>query len=154
MNWVYPESLHVGTAVWMAQREGRLARDDGPGERDDLGPEARKRLGYLRVASLLGRLRVSLAAARGDGGRPDLAVVLLGPMLWSRYAVGGDDVRLAVHADGPAAGDVVVVTEASVVEALVTARLAARDAVRLGLVRLYGSPADAGAALDWLAAIR
>ena len=24
MNWVYPDSLHVSTAVWVAQRAGRL----------------------------------------------------------------------------------------------------------------------------------
>ena len=43
LNWVYPDSLHVGTAVWMAQEAGRLARDNLAGN-DDLTPEARNRI--------------------------------------------------------------------------------------------------------------
>jgi hypothetical protein len=54
--------------------------------------------------------------------------------------------------DGPAPGNVVV-TEAPVIEALLAGRLAAREAVALGLVRLYGSAADSGRALDRLAAL-
>ena len=37
MNWIYPESLHVGTAIWIAQSDGRLASDE-LAQQDDLAP--------------------------------------------------------------------------------------------------------------------
>lgn len=154
MNWSYPDSLHVGTAVWLAQRDGRLARDAAPARGDGLSAEASSRLRYLKLALLLHELGRVLAEAPGRRVRPNLAVVLLEPMLWSRYAVEDGRVRSTVHAGGPEGGDVVIVTEAPVIEALVAGRLPARDAVRLGVLRLYGSPADSSAAIDWLSATR
>lgn len=143
LNWVYPDSLHVGTAVWRAQATGKLARED-------LAPNA---LGYLRTSMLLGRLRLALDAAHASAPRPHLSVVLLGPVLWSRYESTDDGVRLQVHVDAPAQGDVVVVTDVPVIDALVAGHLGAREALELGVVRVYGSAADSGHAIEWLSAI-
>lgn len=152
LNWVYPDSLHVGTAVWMAQEAGRLARDNLAGN-DDLTPEARNRLGYLRASLLLAKFRLALDAVRGSGSRPNMSVVLLGPVLWSRYENTEAQLRLELHVGGPAQGDVVVVTDAPVIDALVAGRLGAREALELGVVRVYGSAADSGHAIEWLSAI-
>jgi hypothetical protein len=42
-----------------------------------------------------------------------------------------------VHADGPAEGDVVVVTEALVVKAIVERQLSMADALAGGMIRIY-----------------
>ena len=152
MNWVYPDSLHVGTAVWVAQRAGRLTVDR-LAERDELTPEARNRFGYVKATFQLRMLKSVLADARGAQGDPNLAVLLLGPMLWSRYQPDGNDIRLDVHVDGPRQGDVVVVTEAEVVAALVHGRLSGREAIELGLVKFYGEAARSKKAGEWLSAI-
>jgi hypothetical protein len=152
MNWVYPDSLHVRTAVWQAQSDGRLPRD-GLSDRTELTAEARAQFGYLRTTRLLGQLRAVLEGARASGQRPNLAVVLLGSMLWSRYEMQDDGLQLQVHVDGPQPGDIVVVTESAVIDALVEGRLAGREALALGVLRMYGSAADAENASRWLASI-
>src|SRR5262245_17633581 len=152
MNWVYPDSLHVATAVWSAQGAGRLAREE-LASRDDLAPEARNRLGYLKATRLLGEFSTVLGHAGRDSPRPNLAVVLLGPLLWTRYEAQNEGLRMYVHVDGPARGDVVVVTEAPVIEALISGKVSARDAVALGVIKLYGSSGDARNALEWLSAV-
>jgi hypothetical protein len=152
MNWVYPESLHVRTAVWQAQLDGRLARDE-LSDRAELTAEARAQLGYLRTTRLLGQLRGTLAGAKGPEPRPTLAVVLLGPMLWSRYEMSDGGLQLQVHVNGPQPGDIVVVTESAVVDALIAGNLSGREAFELGLLRIYGRAADAENAVEWLSAV-
>jgi hypothetical protein len=110
MNWVYPESLHVRAAVWRAQQAGQIEREELP---------------YLKVAFLLKALRPHLAA--------NTSVVLLTPMLWTRY--GPEGVR--VHAEGAARGDAVLVTEAAVVKAIVEKRLTLAHALAGGVLRSY-----------------
>jgi hypothetical protein len=134
MNLAYPQALHVHTAVWKAQLGGRLERDE---------------LGALRVNLLLSQLRAHLAAFPASA-RPNLTLVLLGPMLWSRYQPDGGGVRLSVHVDGPGKGDVVLVTEAPVVKALLEERLSAREALDSGLLRVYGNAEESAAAMRWL----
>ena len=148
MNWIYPNSLHVGTQVWMAQRAGRL-ESDAFARRDDLTIEARNRYEYLQAKHWLRQLQARLAGPSKRGERPNIAVVLLGPMLWSRYQASGSDVTLAVHVEGPAEGDVVVVTEPPVIKALAYGRLTVHEALELGVIRFYGKPAISQAAVEW-----
>ena len=112
MNWVYPMSLQVRTDVWGAQQAGALERAEPSYETVELMMTALRR--YL----------------------PDNAsVVLLTPMLWTRFSPGATQ----FHSDGPAPGDVVYVTEAAVVQAIVLRRVTLADALAGGLVRLYPS---------------
>jgi hypothetical protein len=110
LNWVYPESLHVRAAVWRAQQAGQIEREELP---------------YLKVAFLLRALQPHLAA--------NTSVVLLTPMLWTRYSSEG----VRVHAEGSAQGDAVLVTEAAVVKAIVEQRLTLADALAGGVLRIY-----------------
>lgn len=145
MNWAYPDSLHVRTAVWKAQSAGTLAQDaveEGPNQ-----------LAFARTVFELRRLSKLLDDARRGGPRPSIALVLLESMLWSRFETAGGSLALQLHVEGPAPGDVVIVTEAAVVSALVTGSVTARDAIRLGLAKLYAPPPDATATIGWLAAI-
>lgn len=105
LNFVYPNALHVRSAVWKAQMDGLLLRDDRPAA-------AKALVGYGAAVKDLGRLRNGLSLVRdNDGNDPAISIVLAGPMLWARLARDGTDLDMALHASGPAAGDVVLVTD-------------------------------------------
>ena len=150
LQFAYPKALHVGTAVWQAQLAGELPAD-AIARRDDLSPEARSRLRLIKAKAMLGRLAARLAAGT-PGSHPPLAVVLVGTVLWTRFEGGDTPVRADVHVSGPAAGDVVAVTEIAVVEAIADGSLDVATAIDRGLLRLYGDPAAVGTAHAWLAA--
>jgi len=150
LNLAFPLSLHVGTAVWQAQLAGRLPRDP-LALREDLTPQARDGLRMMQASAALGRLALRISGASTAAARPDLAVVLLGPVLWSRFESGA--VTPQVHVAGPRDGDVVIVTDLAAVEALADGDLGFGDALDLGVMRLYGPPTEVAAALRWLAQV-
>lgn len=150
LHWKYPNAVHVGTAVWMAQRDGALERDPLR-SRDNLTSDARNRLAYLHALLQLRQLQTKLAAPQQEPQRLSVAVLLLGPMLWSRYSVDGKEVTLATHVEGPDEGDLVVVTEAPVIRALARNRLSVHQAIELGVIRFYGDSVTSQAAVQWIA---
>jgi hypothetical protein len=88
---------------------------------------------------------------------PAFSMVLIRVMLWTRFEPAGATLNMEVHAAGPAGDDVVIVTDEPVIGALLDGRLTAEQARQLGLVRLYGSPADAAnvaSLLDRLTAVK
>jgi len=152
LNIAYPESLHVGTAVWQAQLAGRLARDP-LAQRGDLTPDARATLRLIKANAFLGQLALRMSQPSTVTARSNLAIVLLGPVLWSRFETASGPVRPSVHVQGPEGGDVVVVTDIAVVEAIAGGRLGFEEAIELGVVRLYGPAQDVAAARRWLVEI-
>jgi hypothetical protein len=151
LNIAFPESLHVGTAVWQAQLAGALPRD-ALAQQGDLAPEARTTLRLLKANALLHQLAAKLAEGPGSPARPKLAIVLLGPVLWSRFETDEGRVRATVHVAGPESGDVVVVTDAPVVEAMTRGELDFAGALRNRVVRLYGEAPAVAEARRWLTA--
>jgi hypothetical protein len=149
LNMAYPESLHVSTAVWQAQLAGQLPRDPFA-QRDDLTPEARGALRLVRANGLLHRFAAQLGPGAAASSRPTLAVVLLGPVMWSRFEVDGEVVKSMLHVTGPERSDVVVVTDVAVVEAIGSGAVSPAEALALGLMRLYGPTAEVAAAQEWL----
>ena len=149
LNMAYPESLHVGTAVWQAQLAGQLPPDPFA-QRDDLTPEVRGALGLVRANGLLHRFAAQLGPGGAASSRPRLAVVLLGPVMWSRFEVDGEVVKSMLHVTGPERGDVVVVTDVAVVEAIGSGAVSPAEALASGLMRLYGPTAEVAAAQEWL----
>lgn len=149
LNLAFPDSLHVGTAIWQAQLAGTLPRDP-LALRDDLTPEARGALRMVRATALLRQFAVRLAEQGTDVERPKMAVVLLGPVMWSRFATEQTVVSPALHVQGPESGDVVVVTDIAVVEVIAAGNLGFEEALSRGLMRLYGPPAEVSSARDWL----
>jgi hypothetical protein len=148
LNVAFPEALHVGTAVWEAQLAGVLPRDPML-QRDDLAPEARNTLRLVKANALLRRLAGTLVAA-ADGERPAVSVVLLGPVLWTRFVPDDGFIRPSFHVQGPERDDVVLVTDAAVVEAIVEGQLTLADALERRLARLYGTPESVANARQWL----
>jgi len=156
MNLAFPNSAWVSTAVWQAQKAGDLP-PDALAQRSDLTPQARASLQLMRATSLLQSLakRLDVPPGAGDrptGDRPTIAVVLMGPMLWSRVEPrdGAIAARVQIHVAGPEPGDVVLVTDTPAIEAIVGAGMRFDRAQQLGLVRLYGSAAQVGAVQAWL----
>ena len=66
-------------------------------------------------------------------------MILIEPMLWARFEFRAGELALQAHADGPAKGDVVVVSDEPVIAALAEERITPQEARRLGLVRFYGA---------------
>jgi hypothetical protein len=149
LNVAYPQSLYVGTAVWQAQAVGRLPRDP-LAQQGDLTPEARGAMRMLRAGALLRQFSAKLAEQSAAPHAP-LAVVLVGPMMWNRFEFDGAVVRPTLHATGPQPGDVVVVTDIAVIEAIGTGTLTLTEALQGGLLRLYGPAADVAAVTGWFA---
>ena len=149
LNLAFPESLHVGTAIWQAQLAGTLPRDP-LALRDDLTPEARGDVAAGAGDGAVAAVRARLAEQGTDAERPKMAVVLLGPVMWSRFAVERAAVSPALHVTGPESGDVVLVTDIAVVEAIAAGSLGFDQALKRGLMRLYGPSAEVASARDWL----
>jgi hypothetical protein len=146
LDVAYPDALYVLGAVSSARLSGKIDRTlglDAPTR-----PEESRRA-LLRISFALWQLRARLAGT-APAAAPALSIVLLEPMLWSRITAEEGVLRLAVHVDGPARGDVVAVTEEPVIVAINRGTLSARDALSLGLLRLYGNPSEVKSVRAWL----
>jgi len=147
LDVVYPDALNVLGAVSAARLSGRLDRTLGI---DATRTSEELRMVRLRIDATLEKLRARLALAVPAELLPALSIVLVEPMLWCRVATEGGTLNLAVHIDGPMRGDVVAVTEEPVIAAINSGSLSARDALSLGLFRLYGSASDVASVRSWL----
>lgn len=144
LNWAYPNALYVTSAVWKAQLDGLLWRDDRPAA-------TRALLGYGTAVKDLGRLRDGLSLAREhDPDDPSISLVLIGPMLWARLVPGDSGLELMADTKGPLSGDVVIVTDEPVIKALVEGHVAPQTAREMGLIRFYGTPQAVQRATAWL----
>jgi hypothetical protein len=132
LNWAYPQALHVLGALTRARMDGIVAPSEGPATTDALALHKTARM-LQRFADTIG------AELPGD----DLAfsLVLIEPMLWTRFAVRDERFSASVHVDGPAAGDVVMIATEAALWEIVGQRLTPERAEELGLIRLYGDPA-------------
>lgn len=140
LNAAYPNALWVRTAVWQAQIEGLLEHTDANPPASPVAERLALARRYRDVSGQLAQLRDHLAMQQSLAKTPPFSVLLMGPMLWSRFETHGDAVTLQVHTDGPVSGDVVLITDEPVLAALATGRMRMAQAVELGVVRVYGPP--------------
>lgn len=131
LNWVYPDSLHVVGAAARAVAETRLPRPQADAAPDPFGAR------YRSLVAMLARLTDELRAAPPPP--QGIALLLVEPMLWTRFDSDDGELRAQVHAAGPQPGDLVVISSSTVVQALADGRLAIGEAHRHGLLRLYGT---------------
>jgi hypothetical protein len=132
LNWTYPDALHVVGAISRAVAERRLpapAPVDG-----GLGL-----LGYHGTVRALDRYAQQLRLSSGQMPRPIFSLLLIEPMLWTRFVSEDRDVRPQVHVSGPQAGDLVVISDEDVIREIAKSRLSIGEAYRHGLIRLYGT---------------
>ncbi|NGO53850.1 hypothetical protein [Allomesorhizobium camelthorni] len=130
LNWAYPNALYVRTAVWQAENTGLLPPRGQP--------RAPGPLAFYRAAAVMKQLGARLAEAKLAETGVAMSVVLIPQVMWTRFEAGPEGVYAKSHADGPAGGDVVIVTNEKVVRALLGGRLNAAAAEDYGLLRLYG----------------
>jgi hypothetical protein len=131
MNWVYPDSLHVRTAVWRAEDAGILPKRDAV---KDLFAFRKTTRDLKMFGEFLARLEASPEEL------PAVSVVLLDSMLWSRLVRTQDGHDFHVHVDGPKPGDPVIVSDGKVITSLANGGLTGETAREHGLVSIYGSP--------------
>ncbi|MCO5066502.1 MAG: hypothetical protein M9924_19150 [Rhizobiaceae bacterium] len=132
LNWVYPDALYVHTAVSQAEAAGLLPSDGLGAQR---GPFA-----FYRATATMKSFGTNLADARLAEGGVAISVVLIPQAMWTRYEIGPNGVNVHGHAEGPLEDDLVIVTEETVVRALVDGKLDPMTAENKGLLRIYGVP--------------
>ncbi|BCH29033.1 hypothetical protein MesoLjLc_09630 [Mesorhizobium sp. L-8-10] len=130
LNWVYPDALHVMSAVWQAEHAGVLPPRSASAAS---GP-----LAFYRAASSMEKLGARLEYRIATEAGPDIAVVLLPAAMWTRHVRRPDGINVKTHVPGPEKDDVVVVTSEKVVRALLAGDLTLEDAQAHGLMRFYG----------------
>lgn len=137
LNWVFPKALYVRTAVSQAEQAGMLPpRPENPAKKDLFGS------GFRRAAESMTGLGARMNAAHATGKGPSFSVVLIPAVMWTTYTPTEGSYSVQVHAEGPAKGDIVIVTDEKVVRALVDGSFDAAAAERYGLVRFYGPAND------------
>jgi hypothetical protein len=130
LNWIYPDALHVLGAVSTAVAEKRLP--SGTSTRGGLGVA-----GYHGTARALDQHAQQLRLPSGE--MPTFSLLLIEPMLWTRFVSVSGGVRAQIHVSGAQAGDLVVISGEEVIRAVANNRLAVGEAYRSGLIRLYGA---------------
>ena len=174
LNFAYPDSLHLGTAIWQAQMDGVLPREPKADLRATPASPTMPRAFAVpvgssistpattdpaRVAALMEALRLieqsrqRLAEYDQSANRPPLAMVFASKVLWTRFVPSAQGTLAQTHVSGPEQGDVVVITEALVVQAMLAGTLKPADAYALKLVRFYADDAPSAAAQRWLLAL-
>jgi hypothetical protein len=138
LNVAYPDALHVRTAVWMAQREGVIPADAQLAAGDPQTATIHAMFRLRETVVRLGALRDRVGATLDGRPVPAFSLILIGPMLWTRFEQAGTALQMTTHVAGPELDDVVVVTDAPVVAAMAEGLMTPRAALELGLVRFYG----------------
>jgi hypothetical protein len=134
LNLAFPKALYVASAVWRAKRANLVPTDT----QSDV---QRKLFGYRNAMLRMKRLAKRLDLSAGADDVPAFSVVLLTPMLWTRFDEGTDGILVQPHQTGPSSGDSVIVTDEAVIEALDKGMISAKTARDNGLLRFYGPDA-------------
>lgn len=95
--------------------------------------------GYHDIVRSLERHAQQLRIASGETTPRTFSLVLIEPMLWTRFVSEGSDVRMHVHVSGPQPGDLVMISGEDVIREIANNRLSVGEAYRSGLIRLYGT---------------
>ena len=171
LNLAFPDSLHLRTAIWQAQVDGLLPRDPPvaavtpsaastprsftapfaqSAESGDRATDPAKTIALMEALRVIEQMRLRLAASDISNNQPPISMVYASKVLWTRFVATPQGVLAQAHASGPESGDVVMITEPAVVQAMVSGNLQPEDASRRKLVRLYGSEKDMESAQKWL----
>jgi len=134
LNWIYPDSFHIWTAIWQGQAQGKLGRDPALQSSGKLLVNS----AYRKTMATLSRFAQRLETGRSGKQGKSFVVLLLEPMLWSRIEPGAGRGRLRVHINQPAKGEPVLITERVVLEAINQGTVSFEDAYQQGYLRLYG----------------
>lgn len=134
LNWVYPDALYVLGAISTAVAERRLPPPNPlTAGLDPFGS------GYRMTVKPLERFAEALSAAAERPAPFSYSLVLVEPMLWTRFEAHLGELRTQIHVSGPQPGDLVLISGRAVIAEIANGRMDMGVAHRLGLVRMYGS---------------
>jgi hypothetical protein len=134
LNWTYPDSLHVIGAISREVAERRLPLANfAQGGPDLFGRR------YRATKTALTEFAELLRAESSQPSQPAFSLVLVEPVLWTRFEPRTDGLYAKVHVASPERGDLVLVTGEAVISEIALGRLTVGDAAKIGLIRLYGS---------------
>ncbi|MFN3891837.1 MAG: hypothetical protein ACK4MV_15690 [Beijerinckiaceae bacterium] len=133
----HPKSLGVAMSVADAVTSGALGKEA-------VAPIEPGQKGYWRAMGRVQRFSNLMAAAGGASARlPAVSVLLIDSGLWTRLRPSSSGYEIEAHAKEPAAGDVVIVTNETVLASLDDGRLSPLRALDMGLVAVDGDEAPA-----------
>jgi hypothetical protein len=136
LNWIYPKSLYVDTAVWQAQQAGLLPHEEAlPAQKSLLVNP-----GYRRAVRTIQDYAGAIGA--GTGGKTGtVTLMLLEAIFYARISFGPAGAHVQPHIAAPDNGEPLFVTHRVVIEAIRTGRIGLDDALSMGVIRTYGDPA-------------
>jgi hypothetical protein len=134
LNWLYPDSLYVIGAISREVAAGRLPLANF----NQTGPDLFGRR-FRLTATALEQFGKMLRATSPGLSQPSVSLVVVEPMLWTRFDQGPDGLRTTVHVSGAQPGDLVLVAGEAVIAEIAARRLTFGQAAERGVVRLYGS---------------
>jgi len=126
----YPKALYVLGALTQAQLDRTIPSEPAP--------SANYLLAYLKTALILHRFGDALQDQQSEDNELAFTLVLIEPMLWTRFLFDGGHATTFVHVDGPQPGDFVIVTAETALRQIVDHRMTIGRAEELGLIRIYG----------------
>lgn len=132
---VHPRSLGVAVAVARATRSGQLRVPEKPALPTFVGSDYRQAVDELRAL----QDRLDRAATAG-GGTVDFALVFVGPRLWTTYHVRPDGAGAEIHVAASGIDQLVVLTDETVLAALLAGGLDYDAAVDQGLLVVTNDP--------------
>ena len=134
LNWLYPDSLYVVGAISREVAAGRLPLANF----DQTGPDLFGHR-FKLTATALEQFGDMLKVASPGPSQPSVSLIVVEPMLWTRFDQGPDGFRTTVHVSGAQPGDLVLVAGEAVIAEIAGRRLTFGQAVGRGVVRLYGT---------------
>jgi hypothetical protein len=137
LNLAFPNALYVQGALTQAHLSGTIVVEPRrPVASDPFGG------GFRKAARMLRRFGEELPDVSYDADGFAFSLVLMEPMLWTRFRFDDGQVRTEVHVDGSQPGDLVVVSAEAALREVVAGRLTMSAVEAAGLIRFYGDPAD------------
>ncbi|MGD9544039.1 MAG: hypothetical protein AB7F41_02115 [Methylocystis sp.] len=136
---MHPKSLAVAFAISDAVASGVVGR--AAAAPIEPGPK-----GYWRAAGHIQSFERRLAATPATLAQaPRISILFIESRLWSRLVASGQGYDVQMHVAGPTPGDVVIVTNETVLAAALDGALAPRAAFDLGVIAVDAEPPAADA---------
>lgn len=127
----HPKSLTVAFAVRDAVVKGRV-------DSAAIAPLVPGPGGYWRAASRVRSFQRLMSPSAAQGRAVGVSILFVESQLWSRLTPKPDGYQADLHMQGPAPGDVVIVTNETVLASMLSGVLKAQEALELGIVVLEG----------------
>lgn len=136
---MHPKSLAVAFAISDAVASGAV--DRAASAPIEPGPK-----GYWRAAGHIESLERRLAVTpKTLILAPRISILFIESQLWSRLVAGGQGYEVQMHVAGPTPGDLVIVTNETVLASVLDGALAPRAALDLGVIAVDAAPPAADA---------